>query len=173
MNHKPTALAWLRTGTTVLSALLVLIGTETGAKAGEPQLQSARVVVPPTLSFSVPNINVATTATPLPARVSFDQAFFLPFRVLRISVKADGNLTSAGGTTVPVSNVSWTASGAVNGVGANGVLSTTAYTLVYQAQGGASSGRVDVTWRLTMPAGIVRAETLQTTLRWRFEAVFP
>jgi hypothetical protein len=173
MRRQSGGVGTLRTATAMIVAAVMLTGFDKPANASAPQLESARVVVPAMVSFSVPNISVVTIATPTPARVSFNQAQLLPFHVIRISVKADANLTSAGGTSVPASNVAWTTSGVMNGVGINGVLSTASYIPVFEGQVGKSTGRVDLTWTLSMPAGTVRAETLQTTLRWKFESITP
>jgi len=133
---------------------------------------TASVTVPPTLSFQIPNISVATVATG-PTTVSFANAIVPGAEVLRISVKADGNLTKAGAPSIAASLISWTVSGVNNGTGMNGVLSTSTYTPVFLGSNGKKSGSLNIAWTLAAPGTNVRAGTYQTTLRWKFEAVNP
>ena len=150
--------------------LLLLAAAEMSALAA-PQLGiGVRVTVPPSLVFQIPNVQTATTAGP--TTVTFDLVVLLG-QALRISVKADSDLTLPGGTTIAASDITWTASGAVNGVGMNGTLSKTTFTTVYQSQANATSGRVDLTWTLAAQGTSVNAGTRQAALRWKFEAVTP
>ncbi len=141
---------------------------------GEPvQLETARVEVDSTVSFLVTNAYVQTTQSGDPVRMSFNQANLLLGRVLKVSVKADSDLTEAGGAPLPASGVTWTASNVQNGVGSNGTLSTSTYTQVYLSDIGKKNGRVDLTFKLAAPGAAARAVTYVATLRWRFEAVWP
>jgi hypothetical protein len=157
--------------TAALIALLMLGITElTGGTA--PQLGSARVMVPALVVLDVPDVSSESIAGS-PITVTFDSAILLVGQALRISVRADGDLTIPGGTPISASNLSWTTANVTNGVGLNGALSKTVYTTVYQGNAGATSGRLDVTWRLSPPGGGIRAGTRQAALRWRFEAITP
>ena len=60
-----------------------------------------------------------------------------------------------------------------NGVGVNGVLSKTSYTVAFEGQPMATTGGVDIVWTLSAPGSAVRAGTHQATLRWKIEAVTP
>jgi hypothetical protein len=132
---------------------------------------TVRVEVPPAVLFQVNDVSALTTATPV--RVSFNQAVLATGQVLRISVKADGDLVAAAGFPIAATDVAWTTSGAVNGVGINGTLSKTTHTPVFEGRDGAKAGRVDLTFTLT-PAGTTPAAgTWQTSLRWKFEAITP
>jgi hypothetical protein len=147
----------------------------TGGVPGEPMqlgVGSARVTVPSTVTFNVPNVSVSTSATAV-SSISFNQVVLVGTEGVRISVKSDGDLTKAGVTSIPASNISWIASGVTNGIGANGVLSTTTYTTVYQGTAGKKTGNVEITWTLSAPGTTVRAGTYQANLRWRFDAVTP
>ena len=154
----------------VVLPLLLLAAAELSAIAA-PQLGiGVRVTVPPSLVFQIPNVQTATTTGP--TTVAFDLVVLLG-QALRISVKADSDLTLPGGTTIAASAIAWTTSGAVNGVGMNGTLSKTTFTTVYQSQANATSGRVDLTWTLAAQGTSVNAGTRQAALRWKFEAVSP
>jgi hypothetical protein len=143
------------------------------APAAPMQLESARVTTPASVTFQVTDAYVQTTASGGAVTVSFNQGTFLLGRVLRISVKADGDLTAAGGAPLLASGVSWTTSNVASGVGSNGSLSTAVYTQVYQSDVGKKTGRVDLTFRLAAPGASARAVTYVSTLRWKFEAVWP
>jgi hypothetical protein len=121
----------------------------------------------------VTNVSAATVATGGASIVSFDRARLKPGEALRISVKADGNLTGPGGPAIPASNISWTTSNVLNGIGINGTLSTATYTPVYESQVVATTGRVDLTWTLAAPGASILAGTHQALLRWKFEIIPP
>lgn len=131
-----------------------------------------RITVPALVSFEVVDVGSSVTGSPNPTRVSYDNGVLLPLHALRISVRAEGNLTAAG-SSIAASKVSWTTSNTSNGVGINGTLSSSVYTQVFQSSTGASSGGVDVAWTLSAPGTPVRAATHQATLRWKLEAVTP
>lgn len=153
--------------------LLILLLAVAGIGAREPtQVDTVRVVVPPAVLFQVADVG-AQAAASSPVTVSFDSAVLAPGKVLRISVRADGDLTIPGGAAIPASNISWTTSNVAGGIGMNGVLSKTIYTPVYESSAGVTSGRLDLNWTLAPPGGNIRAGTRQAALRWRFEAVTP
>ena len=151
----------------------VATAEEPGWTAPSQLPQTVRVTVPAMVAFSVTNVSVATLASTGATPVSFDLALLGLGRALRISVKADADLTPPSGTAIPASNVSWQTSNVTGGVGVNGVLSKTAYTQVYQGNVGALSGHVDLTWTLSPPGSAIRAGTHQGLLRWKFESVIP
>jgi hypothetical protein len=105
--------------------------------------------------------------------VSFNQAILDPGRVLRISVKADGDSTPAVLGPILASSFSWTTSAVQNGIGLNGTLDKATYTPVFQGNVGAKTGRVDLSWRLAPQGPSVQAGTHQLTLRWKVESVTP
>jgi hypothetical protein len=155
----------------ILAALL--LSTILAARARGNQLGgSARVLVPPVVMFQVPNVTVETVSSG-PVNVSFDSAILLPGQALRISVRADGDLTLPGGPAIPAANISWTTSNVAGGVGLNGTLSKTIYTPVYEGTVGTTSGHLDLTMKLAPPGGGIRAGTREAALRWRFEAITP
>jgi hypothetical protein len=133
---------------------------------------TARVFAPATVLFQVMDVGAATPATAM-TTVSFDTAVLLPGQVLRISVKADGDIVMPGGGVIPSTSLTWTPSNAMNGIGMNGSLSSLTFTPVFQGNAGIASGRVDLTWTLAPAAAAVTAGTGEATLRWKFEAVTP
>jgi hypothetical protein len=134
---------------------------------------SARVTVPAAVGFAVANVGVSTAGTPSTTPVSFSNLNVSGSRVLRISVKADGNFVPPGGPAIPAAKVSWTTSGAANGTGTAGVLSTSAYGQLYQSTTGKKAGSVNVGWTLAAPGTPVRAGIHALTIRWKFEAISP
>lgn len=131
---------------------------------------TVRVDVPTVLVFQVTNVTQPSVVSGF--RVSYNQAKLGSGLVLRISVKAEGTLT-IGGVSIPSSNITWTATQPTNGIGMNGTLSAAVYTPVYESKVNPSSGRVDLTWSLTLPPGITTAGSGQITLRWKLEASQP
>jgi hypothetical protein len=91
-------------------------------------------------------------------------------RQLRISVRADGNFVPPSGAAIPASRVSWTTTGATNGTGSSGTLSTTVYRQVFRSSGNRGSGRVGVRWTLAAPGTPLRAGNHTLTVRWRLES---
>ncbi len=135
--------------------------------------ETVRVVLPLTVSFNVVNVSVPTTGSPNPTSISFSKAILLNRHALLISVRADGDLTGPGGQTIAVSNVSWTAANVSNGIAVNGVLSSTAYSQVFQSNGRQNSGGCDLTWTLGTLSTPLRAGVYQAVLRWKFESILP
>ena len=156
--------------TRALAALIFVLAAS--AVMAQP-IGTVRVVVPATVFFHVTNVGAATGATGGPSTVSFDRARLRPGEALRISVKADGDLTGPGGPAIPASNISWTTSNVASGIGINGTMSTSTYTPVYESQVLAVTGRVDLTWTLAAPGASIRAGTHQALLRWKFEVFTP
>ena len=132
---------------------------------------TARVFTPATVLFQIMDVGSATPASAV-TTVSFDTAILGLGEVLRISVKADGDIVMPGGGVIPSTSVAWSASNVMNGIGMNGSLNKLTYTPVFQGNANATSGRVDLTWTLA-PAAVVTAGTGEATLRWKFEAVTP
>jgi hypothetical protein len=147
----------------------ILILCPTGRLAG--QTETARVTAPSTLTFTVPDVRVSTQAT-APITISFDQAVLRSGRGVRISVKADGDLSPPGGPAIQASSLSWTTTGAVNGIGVNGTLSRNAYRTVFEGRAGAVSGQVTLTWSVVLSKNN-RAGTHQGSLRWLVETFVP
>ena len=155
----------------LLVAILVLLAPGSG---GEAQvIESVRITAPALLTFDVPNVDVVTYANGGTFRVSFDQAVLRSGRAVRISVKAEGNLTSPGGPAIQATSFSWTTSGAANGVGINGTLSRTQYRAVFEGVPGVTTGQVDLTWSLDLTSRNVRAGIHTGQLRWRIETFNP
>ena len=155
----------------MLFAALMLLGSSgwTTVESSQTTSLSARVVTPASITFTVNNVAAATTAGGQ-STVSFDQASLAVGDVMRISVKADGDISMPGGTLISPTLVSWTTSNLKSGVGINGTLSKLAYTPVFEGVVGATSGRVFLSWTLAGPGTSVRAGTGTATLRWKFEA---
>jgi len=137
------------------------------------QQEAARVLVPPLILFEVHDPHATTEAVTGSTTIGFDDAVVAAGRVLRISVKADGELTRADGTAAPGATISWKTSGASNGVGVNGTLTRSAYTQVFQGNLAARSGSVGVTWSIAFSGTAVRAGTHQVALRWRIDTIVP
>ncbi|MBA2306398.1 MAG: hypothetical protein H0W08_27740 [Acidobacteria bacterium] len=157
----------------VILVIALLLGTELSAREpGQFGLGLVRIIVPPVVLFQVPNVGANSTASS-PTTVSFDQAVLGLGEALRISVRADGDLTLPGGGAIPATNISWTTSNVLNGIGINGALNKITYTPVFESTVGAAAGRVVLTWTLSAPGGGLTAGTRYAALRWRFEAVTP
>jgi hypothetical protein len=119
------------------------------------------------------NVGASTTATPSLTSLTFSNRVLLPLHALRISVRADGNLTPPSGPSIPASNVSWTTANVSGGVATNGALSATAYNQVFESNVLALSGGCDLAWTLAAPGTPLRAGTHQVTLRWKLESIIP
>jgi hypothetical protein len=158
--------------TQLFALLLTLAVIDAAPPIAQPGSGTVRITVPGVVLIPVDDVSAATASSG-PARISFNQAFLSAGQALRISVKADTSLTLPGGVSVPASSITWTTSGANNGVGINGALSTGAYTPVFESGVDARSGRVDLTWQLALPPGLARAGTAQIVLRWKLEAFVP
>jgi hypothetical protein len=131
------------------------------------------ITVPASVSFTVPNVTVATTGSPTAARVSFNTLVVAPTQVLRISVRADAaNFSSpSAGTAIPATKLTWTTSNTSGGTGSSGTLTSSSYTTLFQSSPLQLSGSVDVTWVLGPPGGGIRAGSHTLTVRYRLEAL--
>ena len=140
------------------------------------QVGTAVVTTPSSVSFSVINVNNATTGSPNPVTVSYNTAILVTGQRLRFSVQAD-TTTFAGpgaGATIPASNVSWTTSNAVGGTGSNGTLSGSTFVLVYQSAAYGVvpiAGSVNLAFTLAAPGSSIRAGVHSLTMRWKIEAI--
>jgi len=135
--------------------------------------EDVKITLPAAISFAVTNVSVATAGSPASSSVQFSQLTVNNGRVLRISLKADGDFVPPGGAAIPASRVSWTTSAASNGVGSNGVLSTSAYNQLFQTSATKKNGSVSVTWTLAAPGSGIRAGMHRLTVRWKLESVVP
>ena len=171
----PRLLARVRIGAAAIAVLCTgsVIDGERLAPAALVQQEAARVSVPPLILFEVHDPRATTEAVTGATTITFDDAVIAPGRVLRISVKAEGDLTRADGGPAPDAVISWRTSGASNGVGVHGVLGKGAYTQVFQANAAARSGGVSVTWSIAFSGAPPRAGTHQVALRWRIDSVVP
>jgi hypothetical protein len=147
---------------------VIAIGVASTASAQE----SVTIALPTTVTFSVPDVSSATLADLAPVTVQFSGAVLNPSRVLRISIIADSStLAGPGGSTIPVSAVSWTVSGAAGGSGTPGTLSSSSYSRVFQSTQNAVSGSFDLTFTLAPVPGTLRAGNHTVTVRWKLEAL--
>ncbi|CAN5673722.1 hypothetical protein BH18ACI5_BH18ACI5_29880 [soil metagenome] len=163
-----------------LPALVILIAacgtastTIIDARQLPPLLETARVTVPAVIVFEVNDIGATSDAITGVTVISFDQTSLTPGRALRLSAKADGDLTRADGGPVPVATITWRTSAVSNGAGVNGTLSKTAFTEVYQSNILVTSGSVTVTWSVALSGTPMRAGPHQLSLRWRVDSVVP
>jgi hypothetical protein len=154
----------------VCAALVLLVALAANLSSA---VDDVRVTIPAAVAFDVANVSAPTTGSPAAAAVQFNSLTVSSGRVLRISVKADSDFVPPGGPAIPASRVSWTTSGASNGVGSNGVLSTSAYRQLFQNAAAKKSGNVNVTWMLAAPGTSVRAGLHRLTIRWKIEAIVP
>jgi hypothetical protein len=142
--------------------------------AGVAAPETVTIVLPGAVTFLVADVNNSTAGNPSPTPVAFMNANLKPNRVLRISVKADANFgPPAAGGAIPASNVSWTVSNVAGGFGTNGTLSSVAFGLLFQGQGNAVAGGLDVSWALAAPGPTVRAGVHAVSMRWRIESIMP
>ncbi len=89
-------------------------------------------------------------------------------------MQADASaFTPPSGPGIPASNVTWSNLGASGGIGWNGALSASAYTLVFQSNPSPTSGHVDLGWTLTAPGAGIRAGMHDLTVRWKIESITP
>ena len=131
------------------------------------------VTLPATVGFTITDVTANTVSDDNPTPVSFANGTYGNSLGLAISVKADGDFVPPSGPAIPADYVSWTTASASNGVGHDGTLNTSSYTLLFQGDAGAVSGSVDVNWTLQAPGTPLRAGIHTLTLRWKFEAVTP
>lgn len=137
------------------------------------EADDVRITLPASIAFAVTNVGVATQGTPGTTTVGFSNLDVPNGRVLRISIKADGNFVPPGGTAIPAANVSWTIGSARNGVGSPGTLSTSIYRQLFQSAAGRRNGDVNVSWSLAAPGGSIRAGVHTLTVRWKLESITP
>ena len=157
----------------LFAAAVIAIGF--GVRDVASQGQSVTITLPAAVTFAVTNVGATTIGNPAATRVSFNGAVINANRAVRIGVRADADLTppSAGATIITANRVSWTTAGAVNGVGFNGTLSRAAYTNLFDGNENATSGQVDVTWRLAALTLPVRAGAHMLAMRWRIQSINP
>jgi len=158
-RQRPATVVW------VLVAAILTLDPPTLIAA-----ETVKVTLPATITFAVTNVSVSTTGSPSPTAVSFSNGTLTALHRLHISVKADADFIPPSGTAIPASKVSWTTSGAAQGTGSSGVLSTSAYAQLYQGNLGKQSGSVNVTWTLAAPGTPLRAGSHSLTMRWKLEA---
>jgi len=137
---------------------------------------SANVTLPTMVSFQVSNVNLATTGSPDPTLVSFEDASIPPGYAVRISIQAnstDFTPPVEAGTTIPASYISWTTSGSINGTGYSGTLSATSFTVILLGNTNATSASTNVSWTLDpLPEG-VRAGSHTLNATWKIESLVP
>jgi hypothetical protein len=146
-------------------ALVCILGADIHSAA-----ETVSISIPAAVGFAVTNVSNATAGSPASGTVTFSSLNTTGSHVLRISVKADSNFVPPGGTAIPASKVSWTTTGASNGTGSNGVLSTSTYGQLFQSSSGKKSGSVNVSWSLAAPGTGIRAGIHTLTVRWKLES---
>jgi hypothetical protein len=135
-------------------------------------LDTITVTAPTSLSFNVHDVSVATVGTPNPFTISFTSVLLVPFHSVKISVRANSSgFTPPSGSSIPASKVSWTITGATNGSGSSGTLSSSAFTQVYLSNSLPPSGSVGLRWSLAAPGAGIRAGNHNLTVTWKFEAL--
>jgi hypothetical protein len=134
--------------------------------------EDVRISIPAAVGFSVTNVGVATNGTSA-TTISFNSLSVTSGRVLRVSIKADGDFVPPGGTAIPASKVSWTTSSPTNGTGNSGTLSTSAYTQLFQSAATKKTGSVNIAWTLGAPGVPLRAGNHTLTVRWKLESIAP
>ena len=154
-------------------ALLAIAAWAAAAgSAGAQEMVS--ITVPPAVSFLVTNVSSSTTGSPIPTTFSFASANLDLGKSLRVSVQADAStFTPPSGSRIPASKVTWRILGAAGGVGSNGTLNSTSYTLVYQTNPNPTSGQVNLEWTLAPPGNGIRAGAHQLAIRWKVESITP
>ena len=152
-------------------AVTILLAMVCSSRGVNGQTETVRVIAPSSVMFTVPDVHVTTVATS-PITISFDQAVLRSGRGVRISVKSDGDLTPPSGPAIQASSLSWTTSGALNGVGVNGTLSRNTYRTVFEGRAGVLSGQVTLTWSIALNKNN-RAGMHQGNLRWLVESFVP
>jgi hypothetical protein len=136
--------------------------------------ETVSITVPATVLFAVTDVTTPTTGKPSPVTLSYASAVLVAGKAFRVSVQADAaSFTPPNGPGIPASTVSWTNMGASGGVGANGTLSSSSYTRVFQSDPASTSGHVDLAWTLAAPGSGIRAGTHQLTIRWKLESISP
>lgn len=154
-----------------LVRLLLLAAMFSACTLSVEAQESVQISLPLNVSFQV--VDVSVSAAVGPTSITFSNGTLGAGRALRISVRAEGNLTPPSGPAIPASNVSWTTSNVSSGVGVNGTLSAAAYNQVFESQVDATSGGFDLSWTLSAPGTPRHAGNHQATLRWKLEAITP
>ena len=155
-----------------ITVLAIVASAATVVFAGAQETVS--ISVPLAVSFPVTDVSRSTSGTPDITTISFSNANLSPGKALRVSVQSDAAaFTPPGGSSIPVSNVSWNNLGANGGIGWNGSLHSSSFALVFQSDPGRTSGHVDLGWTLAAPGGGIRAGSHQLTLRWKVESITP
>jgi hypothetical protein len=145
-----------------------------GAVVSASAQETVSIAVPVAISFEVTDVSRSTSGTPSVTTVSFSNPNLSPGKALRVSVQSDAvAFTAPSGPSIPASNVSWSNLGASGGIGWNGTLGSSFYTLVYQSDPARTSGHVDLGWTLAAPASGIRAGSHQLTIRWKVESITP
>jgi hypothetical protein len=149
----------------VLAALVALWAPAAFAQ------ETVAVSLPSSVVFMVVDVGSGTVSGT--TTVSFQDAALLSGRSLLISVQSDSASFSLGGSgTIDASKVQWSASGAINGIGYSGTLSSSSYVPLFQSSASPSSGSVEIQWTLLAPgADGLRAGTHMLSLRWKLESV--
>ena len=131
--------------------------------------ETVSISVPMAVDFQVSDVSRSTSGTPDVTTINFSD--MTPGKALRVSVRADAAaFTPPSGPGIPASNVAWNSLG---GLGSDGTLSSSAYTLVYQSNPVATSGYIDLQWTLAAPGSGIRAGSHGLTIRWKLESITP
>ncbi len=163
----------VRTWATVLALVACFsAGSRLGHRVSA-QADTVDVSMPAAVAFFVTDISSPTPGNPSPTPVTFSSASLKKNRGVRMSIRADGNFTGPGGSSIPASAVSWTVSSATGAIATGGTLGTTSYTEVLQGMADAVAGGAELSWTLAPITGPVRAGSHTLTIRWRIESVKP
>ena len=137
--------------------------------------QQCRINFPATVAFTVSDINAATTAT---ANVSITKIVLNLDNNLKVSIQADAAEFSVPAGADPAvhgtwaaSDVSWTATGWVNGTGAAGTLSNTAFGHVVTSDNNAASLSNGTMSFSLAPKDVTVAGTYQLVATWKVESI--
>ena len=160
-----------RVGTLLIATLVITAGIGVGRLTA--RADTVYVSVPTSVSFFVTDVSSPTPGNPSPTTVTFSDASLKKDRGVRLSIRADGNFTGPGGSSIPASHVSWTIASATGGLGVGGTLGTTAYTELFQGFADTPDGGAEVAWTLAPITDPVRAGTHTLTVRWRVESMKP
>jgi hypothetical protein len=130
--------------------------------------EQVTVAVSSSENFNVVNIS-ASSAGASAVNVTYSSASLTSGHRLSISVKAgSANFSTSSGSAIPVTDVSWTVSGASAGSGSSGTLSSSSWTLVYLSNTNPTSGSVSLNFSLAAPGSGVFAVTQNLQLEWQF-----
>lgn len=157
----------------LIVAGLILLPVRGTAQGGPGALaESVRITVPASITFYVADLNAVTPAAN-PTVITFDSLVVRQGRGLRISVRAEANrFTPPFGPAIPISAVTWRATGAASGVGLNGTLSRN-WVDVFQGVENVTNGGVTLSWSLDPPPPGLASGLHTVTLRWRLRAINP